>query len=180
MDPDAPDATALLAAMLRTSVAPALRELGFRGSGLAYRLTNARGDHGLLGIQKSVASSRTAALVTVNLAYFARADWDAAHTAGSVAAKPTASARWIPSGWQERIGFLVDEPHDHWLSVRVPADVPVVTAHLVELVRDLALPQLTARLEGAAPPPLPAAPAGDRPRVCPWSDLCTLRWPPEG
>ncbi|KGM03533.1 DUF4304 domain-containing protein [Cellulomonas cellasea] len=179
MDPDAADAPVLLAEMLRTSVAPALRELGLRGSGQSYRLTNAGGDHALLGIQKSVASSRSAALLTVNLAYFPGADWDAAHAAGQVAARPTASARWIPSGWQTRIGLLVDEPHDHWLTVRSPADVSVVSAHLLALVRDLALPQLTARLTGATPPPVPVAPAGDRPRVCPWPELCGLRWPPD-
>lgn len=179
MDTDAADAPALVAAMLRTSVAPALRAAGFRGSGQAYRLTNAGGDHGLLGIQRSVASSRSAVLLTVNLAYFPAADWDAAHAEGRVPTRPTASARWIPTGWQERIGYLVDEPHDHWLTVRVPDDVPVVGAHLVALVRELALPQLTARLAGTTPPPVPAAPTDDRPRVCPWPELCGLRWPPE-
>jgi hypothetical protein len=131
--------------MLREHVAPELRRLGFSGSGQRYDLRTDTGDFGMLGFQRDTASTATYLRFTVNVTAVPRAD---------------------RSGWTERIGGLLDDPHDHWWTIRADEDVSAVADHVLWVVRERALPELRYRLGlgGKVPQRRPAPPSAD----CPW------------
>jgi hypothetical protein len=155
--------------MLRVQLAPALRELGFRGSGKTFNLPNEAGDHALFGFQKDRWNTAQACRFTASLAFHLRADWERARVAdGWLPAKPTLQ-HVTPDSWQVRVGFLLDPPHDHWWTVRAEEDILAVSDHVVAVVMDVVVPQLQTRLGGARPPALPI---GGWSPDCPWP-YCT-------
>jgi hypothetical protein len=173
--------------MQKTRVAPALRELGLRGSKQDFRLPNDNGDYALFGFQTDSWDGTTR--FTANVAFYRAQRWqEARERHGWLPAAPTARSLYavepaLLQGWTERIGALMDPPHDHWWTIRTEDDVPVVAEHVVSVVRDAVLPQLRARLSGSEPPPLPSresgpvaacpAPTCARPPV-PWLDGADL------
>jgi len=134
--------------MLREHVAPELRRLGFTGSGQRYDLHTEAGGCGVLGFQKDTASTAAHVRFTVNI------------TAG----------RADSAEWSKPIGSMLDDPHDHWWTIRAGDDVSAVADHVLWVIRERALPEMRYRL-GVGPPvthhrrPLPAA-------DCPWP-FCT-------
>ncbi len=168
--------------LLRTRVAPALRELGLRGSGQHFRLVDDGGHHALLSVVRSQAMVPGESVFTVEVAFHEGGQaWQAARAAAAwLPERPTASRLVVPSAWHERLGFLAEPPHDHWFLVQGPDDADPVADELITLVRDVALPQLTARVRGEVPPPVPVLPrdpgpdGAERPRVACPSAYCTL------
>jgi hypothetical protein len=80
--------------MMKTQVAPALRGLGFKGSGQNYELPVA-GHWAMLGFQKSAWSDASALRFTVNVLVVSRAAWEKARSERSyVPARPTANRLW--------------------------------------------------------------------------------------
>src|SRR5215211_665604 len=139
----------LFRAMLREQLAPELRRLGFKGSGQHYDLRADGGDCALLGFQKDAASTGGHVRFTINLVVV--------RGSGELC-------------WRDRIGSLLDDPHDHWWTIRVGDDIAPVADHVLWLVRERALPQLRYRLGLGSPAPHRAHPfpATD----CPWP-FCT-------
>jgi hypothetical protein len=144
----------LFRTMLRDHVAPELRRLGFKGSGQRYDLRSG-GDVGVLGFQKDTGSTGAHVRFTANLTVV--------RASGAI-------------GWRVQIGTLLDNPHDHWWTIRLGDDVCAVADHVVWLARERGLPELRHRL-GLGPParsrhqPIPGA-------DCPWP-FCTddhRRW----
>jgi hypothetical protein len=171
------DAPKLFEEMLKTQIAPALRELGMRGSGQNYRLPNENGDYALLGFQKDSWDGVTR--FTANVAFYNGRGWQEARARhGWLPAEPTATSMYAVEpdvqGWTERVGSLMDPPHDHWWTSRTADDVPAVAAHVIAVVRDAVLPQLRARLAGSEPPPQPTKEIGPVPD-CP---APTCAYPP--
>lgn len=157
--------------MLRTQVAPGLRALGLRGSGKNFSLPNGNGDHALLGFQKDKWNTAEVCRFTANTAFHSQQGWQQARTREPwLPASPTPHDM-APRGWQQRVGFLLDPPHDHWWTIRIADDVAAIADHVVAVVREAVLPQLRARLAGTEPPPLPGT--GDETALdCPWP-YCT-------
>lgn len=154
--------------MLRTQVAPALRELGFRGSRQAFNLQNESGDHALLGFQQDNGNTADACRFTANVGFVSRHDWDRARARCSrLPAKPSPNAMW-PTGWWERVGLLLDQPHDHWWTIRTAEDVPAIADHVVAVVRCSALPYLRAHMAGREPPAAQATDGDEAQLDCPW------------
>jgi len=155
--------------MLRDQVAPELRRLGFKGSGQRYDLRTEGGDFGMLAFQKDAGSTGAYVRFTINLVVVRRS--------GSV-------------GWRDHVGSLLDDPHDHWWTIRVGDDVSAVADHVLWVSRERALPELRYRL-GVGPPVSrrsQALPGAD----CPWpfcsddhrlwheaqdADVVVERWP---
>jgi Domain of unknown function (DUF4304) len=135
----------LFRTMLRDQLAPELRRIGFKGSGQRYDLRATSGDVGVLGFQKDTGSTGAHVRFTANLMVV--------RASGAI-------------GWRVRIGALLDDPHDHWWTIRIGDDVSAVTDHVLWLVRERGLPELRHRL-GLGPPvslrhePIPGA-------DCPW------------
>jgi hypothetical protein len=169
------NAPKLFEEMVKNRIAPALRDLGMRGSGQHFRLPNENGDYALLGFQKDSWDGTTR--FTANVAFYGRQAWQDARARESwMPTAPSATTTWsgVAEGWQERVGFLIDPPHDHWWTIQTESDVPLVADHVVATVRDAVLPQLQARLAGAEPPPQPIKEMGPVPD-CP---APTCAYPP--
>jgi hypothetical protein len=154
--------------MLKTHIAPSLRALGMRGSGQNYSLPNPAGDYALIGFQKDRYNTAQLCRFTLNTAFYRKLAWQQARDRESwLPAAPTATSVFGVAGWQDRVGTLLDPPHDHWWVIATPADVTLVADQVTTVVRAVVLPQLTARLAGTQPPPLPRVSAGPA-RACPW------------
>jgi hypothetical protein len=157
--------------MLRTQVAPVLRQMGFRGSGGRFHLPNERGDHALVGFQKHSSDGGQVCQLTVNVSFNTHDAWEQFRAQEpELSAKPTAQDE-APGGWQERVGYLLDPPHDHWWTIRSEEDVEAVADHVTAILRSAVVPQLMARLAQIQPPDVPSeetAPTLD----CPWP-FCT-------
>lgn len=156
-------ASKLCEEMLKTHVAPGLRELGMRGSGQNYKVPNDNGDYALLGFQKDSWDGTTR--FTANVAFYSGRDWQEARSRnGWLPAAPTATSHYAVGtelqGGSQRVGYLMDPPHDHWWTVQTEDEIPAVADHVVAVVRDAVLPQLRARLAGSEPPPVPVREIG--------------------
>lgn len=165
------NAHALFDEMLRTQIAPALRDLGFRGPGKVFNLPNDGGDHAMFGFLKDRWNTPDSCRFTAIAAFHRQTDWERARLAQSWLPARPALCHVVSGGWQARVGLLLDPPHDHWWTVRVEDDVLAVADHVVGVVVDAVMPQLQARIAGIAPPVLPSAGARWSPD-CPWP-YCT-------
>jgi hypothetical protein len=158
--------------MLRDTVAPALRELGFTGSGSSFALPpNPDGDYALLGIQGDRYNDASLARFTLDLAFYTAAEWtgiqaDAAQQGRKSQSKPSLNQQYF-CGWQQRVGYLYQPAHDHWWAVRDEAEAQLVAADVIRVVGTYAVPQLWARLAHEDPPPT-FSDGTRRGDPCPW------------
>jgi hypothetical protein len=144
--------------MLRDKVAPALRALGFSGSGNDFELRpGSSQDHALLGVQRWRYNDAALARFTLNVAFYTAEDWDHAQATArqngwTLQVKPSPNEEYF-CGWSERIGYLYEPGHDHWWGVRDETDAELVSADVIHVVETYVLPQLTARFARQDPPP---------------------------
>ncbi|XRQ08664.1 DUF4304 domain-containing protein [Actinomadura welshii] len=89
--------------MLKTQVTPALRELGFKGSGQVYRL-EVPDYWAMLGIQRSRSSDARKISFTLNLLCFAMAEWNELRKqAPQLPERPNPNVYYAPEIlWQRR------------------------------------------------------------------------------
>jgi hypothetical protein len=108
--------------LIKTVFAPALRNVGLRGSGGRFELPSET-QWVQLGFQKSAYSDRNEVRFTINLSVISRDVWDA-----QVAAKPYLGRMPSPNmnygTWadQERIGKLTPDGEDKWWRIMRGAD----------------------------------------------------------
>ena len=139
-------ASAILDRLMRTRLAPGLRQLGFRGSGMKFGLPDEGGNHALLGLQKHPLNDAAMCRFTVNLAFFPREQWERLRVEEPWLPKEPNPNDVHPSGWTRRLGQLLDPPRDLWWSIDAASDVNAVAEEVLDLIRDIALPELLARL----------------------------------
>ena len=98
----------VFAAKMCEQVAPALYELGLKGSGQSFSIPSKR-YRALIGFQRSVSSSSAAVKLTLNLTVVSRDAWAQAFEAGPwVGPKPKANVHaMVPGEWNARIGQLL-------------------------------------------------------------------------
>lgn len=101
--------------MLRDHVAPALREMGFRGSGQNFSLPS-DSHWALLGFQKSQWSSEDKIAFTVNMTVVARDEWVAIlaeypelgeRPGANWSPAPIFARVWQSGYWHSRIGMVM-------------------------------------------------------------------------
>ena len=128
--------------MMRDEIAPAVRELGFKGSGQSCSLPSE--DYwALIGFQKSDVSSSSAVKFTVNLTVVSKEGW----RAGAPEAEPWIGERPKPNistgiggGWSERIGGLsLHRKLDLWWCVQLDTPTVHVSREVVSAIRDFGL-----------------------------------------
>lgn len=137
----------LIRELLRDHLAPALRSLGFVGSGSAYRLPIPDAI-ALLGFQRSRYNDRARASFTVNLNAFSTATWERARRDHPfLPARPTATPHYPGGLWHARLGMLLPEAGDVWWEVDRDTDLDALTADLVGAIRDYAIPALRAHAQ---------------------------------
>ncbi|NUU18264.1 hypothetical protein HP550_13485 [Cellulomonas humilata] len=151
--------------MMRSTVVPGLRTLGWRGSAPHFHLPVASGDLALLSFQATMHTSPTATMFTFEIAHITPERLAERRAQDpSVPARPPAWFGQWAGGWSSRIGALLDPGLDRWWVLRHPEDAPAVAAEVLLLVRDVAMPHLLARSAGSPPPPpypLDPIPLGD-------------------
>jgi hypothetical protein len=127
-------------ALLKDYVAPALRQLGFKGSGRTFTLQTAT-NRLLLNFQASMYSSSEAVKFTVNLGV-TLVDAGGRLTESRVGAY---EHPWM--GGSTRIGHTLPVDADHWWTLRASDSVETLAAEVVTSISDYALPAMKARAD---------------------------------
>lgn len=146
-----PDATAqeAFSAMMKDSVAPALRQLGFRGSGQVFSLPS-QTHFAQIGFQKSTYSTSDRVRVTANVSVIPIEVWEQARAdSPNLPLKPAPSVFYGSFAWQRRIGDLLPSGADTWWVIDGGCDPSPVATEIIESVRRYALPAMKAQLGDA-------------------------------
>lgn len=147
------NATDLFHQTLRERIAPALRDAGFSGTGLEYRLRAAEPDHALLGFQRSASSGAAECRFTVNLRAVPYEEHEALRRLRPALGTRLSANRVGPVGWHARIGRLLGHPHDHWWSITDERTAARVADEVTDVVLRRAVPALWGEVTDR--PPLP-------------------------
>ena len=153
--------------MMQQEIAPALRELGFKGSGQSFTLPSVT-HWALLGFQKSAWGDAREVQFTVNLTVVGKRAWeDARAERPYLGARPAPNTGYGFPTWGERIGLLLPEGTDLWWSVAADSSTVSVVEGVLAAIRDYALPEMRREI---AVRPTPAHPGdGPGPPSAPWS-----------
>ncbi len=138
--------------LLRTVWGPALRELGFRGSGKVWTLPDDR-DWAMLGFQTSQASTRDEAKFAINLLVVGKAAWDDARARNShYAAKPSPNTI-VFHRYVQRAGFLT-HGRDHWWRLAGDgSNEGQIRAEVLNALREVIVPHLRSEMADQTPGP---------------------------
>ena len=132
--------------MMKEQVAPALRALGFNGSGQRYELSSET-HWALLGFQKSTGSDASQVKFTINVSAVPRDEWEEARRKQAwLAERPGANVSEFV-GWHARIGELTGAS-DTWWTVSADRPTEPVVSEVIAAVRDHALTELRRRIDG--------------------------------
>lgn len=130
--------------MLKNQIAPALREMGFKGSGQAYRLDVP--DHwAMIGFQRSYWAAPDEISFTINVLVFSKADWDQRREQRPhLPEQPNPNRYYAPNVlWQHRIGHLLPpKPRDVWWQLKDGEPTEAVAHEVIAGVRDHVLPAI--------------------------------------
>jgi len=134
------------AALMKDTLAPALRALGLRGSGGRFSLPSDT-HWALLGFQRSVWDDRDEIQLTVNLTVLGRAAW-ASEVAGNPwqAARPNPNHEYGTLASQTRLGLLLPGGTDTWWTVRADEPTDTVTDDVLAAIRDVGIPWLRTQI----------------------------------
>lgn len=132
-------------AVARDRWAPALRDLGFKGSGRVFALPDER-DWAMLGFQTSTASTSDVAKFTINLLVVGKDDWERARQE-----RPWYSAKPSPNTialhrYQQRLGHLTHGRDHWWRLLGDGSNEEEVVNEVIHAIRDLAVPALRAQI----------------------------------
>jgi hypothetical protein len=141
-----PTAQETFSRMLRELVAPALRDLGFKGSGQVFELP-AEGAWALLGFQKSVGSHKGEVKFTINLVVAQKEKWAAARQERPyLPVRPSANAKYGSYAWCQRIGSVHPRRKDHWWRLSADSDGRALAHEVVDWIARYALPAFRVHL----------------------------------
>lgn len=130
------------ATLIRHHLAPALRELGFKGSGGVFTLPDAE-RWALVGFQRSVHNDRQEVRFTANLTVGSKAVWQAARMEMSyLPERPAANTRYGSFIWQIRIGLALPVGRDTWWKVEPRTDLDALARDVIAAIRDHGLPAM--------------------------------------
>lgn len=138
------------AVLMRDLLAPALRELGLKGSGGTFVLDDPV-SWAIVGFQRSVRNDRSRVQFTINLTVVGRAAWaDARRSHPYLSARPAPNLRYGNPTWQQRIGILLPSGVDTWWAVDSGTDLDGLTREVIAAIRDHGLPAMRRQLEATA------------------------------
>lgn len=136
------------ARMMKHEVAPALRRLGFKGSGQRYELPSET-HWAIIGFQKFKWSNRDSVEFTLNLTVVDRDDWLRAREARRyLPARPSANV-FGGVGWEARIADLVPSGTEGDYAWTVTAGLPTepVAGDVVGAITDYVVPAMRGRIK---------------------------------
>ena len=136
--------------MMQREIAPALRELGFKGSGQSFTLPSET-HWVLLGFQKSQWGDSREVTFTVNVTVVEKRAWDDERAKRPYLGgeRPAPNTIYGPPVWTDRVGFLFPAGTDLWWPVKAGSSTATVANEVVAAIRDYALPEIARQIEGA-------------------------------
>lgn len=138
--------------MLKETISPGLRSLGFTGSGGRYLLPSET-HWARIGFQKSAYGPEQQVRFTFNISVVSKADWQRIRANYDKLAnleKPSPTVGHGPRGtfhW-ERIGLLMPEQRDLWWNVDSTTDTHALGRVVISHVEAFALPAILAIVNG--------------------------------
>ncbi len=136
-------------ALMQTRIAPALRELGFRGSGSRFELPS-ESHWVVLGFQKAKWNTAERIEFTINVTVAEKDAWSRyCQRVCYVPERPSGNDYYVAANWlwQARIGELLPNTKDKWWTV-TGSDDETVAAEVIEAIREHALPEMQRRVGG--------------------------------
>jgi hypothetical protein len=133
---ESPTIQSVFHSMMRDGFAPAMRQLGFKGSSGRFRFTSGDWD-ARVELQKSVWNTQSEVEFTFNL---------------SIIHSPTVAAGRIGGIWSNRLGMLTHAGFDYWWRLDADTSVQVLSSEIIGGVRDFGLPTIPDVLRDAEPP----------------------------
>jgi uncharacterized protein DUF4304 len=131
--------------MLKQEVAPALRRLGFKGSGQRYELPSDT-HWAIIGFQKFTWSDQERVEFTLNITVAGKDEWaHAREKRPYLSAKPSANTRG-GVGWEQRISDLMSENEERRRAVTADRPTEPVAGEVVGAIRDFAIPAIRKRI----------------------------------
>jgi hypothetical protein len=128
--------------MVKQQIAPALRELGFKGSGQRFTLPNEE-HYALVGLQKFSWSDCDEVEFTANVTVAERGVWEAERRQGrNLPKQPSASIFYGTFVWQRRIGSLAPGGEERKWRVSPDRPTDAVAEDFVATIRDHGLPAM--------------------------------------
>lgn len=141
-----------LALLIKTTWGPALRELGFTGSGKVWTLPDEH-DWAMLGFQTSQASTGDEATFTINLMVVGKAAWMEARASHSFYSEKPSPNVIALHRYVQRAGFVTHD-HDHWWRLAGDgSNEQQVGNELLAALRDLLAPKLESEMPNRTPGP---------------------------
>jgi Domain of unknown function (DUF4304) len=124
--------------MMMTQVAPALREMGFKGSGESFHLPSA--SHWvLLGFQKSSGNTSSRVRFTINVTVVEKSIWEETRRERTFLPERPKPNVVYSRAWWMRIGRLPPDRRDRWWTVQADAPTEDVGHEVVAVIREHAL-----------------------------------------
>jgi hypothetical protein len=132
--------------LVKQSLSPALRGLGFTGSGGRYSLRN-EDCWALVGLQKSAYSDGHEVRFTVNLLVANKQAWDALRAEKTyLPRRPAPGTRYGYEVAQSRIGDLLPDRADAWWRIYNGVDINSVAQDVIASVERFGVPWLREQL----------------------------------
>jgi Domain of unknown function (DUF4304) len=132
--------------MLKEEVAPALRRLGFKGSGQRYELPSET-HWAIVGFQKFTWSDQDRVDFTVNVTVTDRDEWEHARKERPyLTARPSANVG-AGVGWEKRIADIVPADRDLIWTVIAGQPTEPVAGDVVSVLADHVIPAVRRRIE---------------------------------
>jgi hypothetical protein len=140
--------------MMREHIAPALRSLGFKGSGPAFYLPS-ESHHPIIGFLKSKYSRPDVIQFVVNVTAVSKRDWEAAkQRIPDMGDRPPPNGGYFPGKWHWRLGHLMGHGGDYWWRLSPSSDLEKTSNEVVQAIRDYALPMMQRKIPRGAGRPL--------------------------
>jgi len=139
--------------MVKEQIAPALRELGFKGSGQRFTLPD--DEHwALIGLQKFTWSDREEVEFTANVTVARRDAWEEERARRpGLPKQPSANIFYGTYAWQQRIGSLAPGGEERKWRVSPDRPTDAVAEDFVAAVREYALPAMREQMAQRAAAP---------------------------
>ena len=132
--------------LVKEQIAPALRELGFKGSVQRFVLPSET-HWAQIGLQKFTRSNRDFVDFTANVTVVGRDVWDAERAESPhLPTQPAPNIFYGTYAWQKRIGDVVPERREKIWRVEPDRPAEPVAEEFVAAIRDHALPAMRKRM----------------------------------